>query len=116
MKFIIDADSPYSLIKILKKHSYEAVHVRNLFPNASDNEVFEYANKNKLIIITKDLGFADMFIKNKGFGLILMRLPYYFKAEKINKALDEFLSKIDVNILISSIIILELGRYRIKKL
>lgn len=116
MKFIIDADSPYSLIKILKKYGYDAIHVRDLFPSASDDEIFEYANKNKLIIITRDLGFADMFIKSKGIGLILMRLPYYFKTEKTNKAFDEFLSEVDAKILMNSIIVLELGRYRRKKL
>ena len=50
MKFLIDADSPYSLVDVLGKHGHEAVHVRDLFTN------------------------------NKGLGLILMRLPYYFKV------------------------------------
>ncbi len=116
MKFLIDADSPYSLIDIFKKHNYGAVHVRDLFPSASDEEIFEYANKNQYIIVTRDLGFADIFIKNKGFGLILMRLPYYFKTEKTNKIFSEFLDEIDVKSLVNCIIVLELGRYRRKKL
>ena len=80
MKFLIDADSPYSLFDVLKRHGYEAVHVRDLFPTAKDEEIFEYANKKDYIIITKDLGFGDLFTNNKGVGLILMRLPYYVKV------------------------------------
>lgn len=116
MKFLIDADSPYSLIDIFKKHGYNAVHVRDLFPSASDEEISEYANKNQYIIVTRDLGFADIFIRNKGFGLILMRLPYYFKTEKTNKIFSEFLDEVDVKDLVNCIIVLELGRYRRKKL
>ena len=71
MKFIIDADSPHSLIEIFNKHSHNAVHVRVILGSATDDEIFEYANKNKLIIVTRDLGFAETFIENKGYGLVL---------------------------------------------
>ncbi|MBI2448806.1 DUF5615 family PIN-like protein [Candidatus Pacearchaeota archaeon] len=107
MKFLIDADSPYSFIEIFNKHGHEAVHVRNLFPSASDEEIFEYANKNQYIIVTRDLGFADMFIKNKGFGLVLTRLPYYFKVDRISNIFNEFMDKVDVKELVNAIIVLE---------
>ena len=62
MKFLIDADSPHYLIEIFNKNGQEAVHVRDVLGSATDNEIFEYANKNKYVIVTKDLGFAEMFI------------------------------------------------------
>lgn len=116
MKFLIDADSPHSLIGIFSKYSHEAVHVRHIFGSASDDKILEYANKNRYIIVTRDLGFAEMILKKKGFGLILVRLPYYFTVDKINKVFDEFLREINSGELINSITVLELGRYRIKKL
>lgn len=116
MKFLIDADSPYSLLDVLRKYGHEAAHVRDIFISASDDEIFEYAEKYQFIIITRDLGFADMFMKDKGFGLILTRLPYYFKTEKIIGIFDEFFREVDIEIFIHSIVVLELGRYRIKKL
>lgn len=116
MKFLIDADSPHSLIEIFNKNRQEAVHVRDLLGSATDNEIFEYANKNRYIIVTKDLGFAEMFIGSKGFGLIIVRLPYYFTAGKIGKAFEEFLKEINYKELVSSITVIELGRYRVKKL
>ncbi len=116
MKFLIDADSPHSLIDIFSKHGHEAAHVRDVLGAAADNEILEYANKKQQIIVTRDLGFAEMFIKNKGFGLIITRLPYYFTVDRINKAFEEFLKAIDCNKMVNSITVLELGRYRNKKL
>ena len=116
MKFLIDADSPHSLIDVFNKHGHDAVHVRDVLGSAADEEIFEYANKNKHIIVTRDLGFAETFMENKGFGLVLTRLPYYFTADKINKIFDEFLEEADLKRLINSITVLELGRYRTKKL
>jgi len=43
-------------------------------------------------------------------------LPYYFTVDKINKIFDEFLQEISVKKLVNSITVLELGRYRTKKL
>lgn len=115
MKFLIDADSPHSLIDTLNKYGHEAAHVREVLGSAEDDEIFKYANKNSCIIVTRDLGFAEMFLNNKGFGLILIRLPYYFKVEKINKIFDQFLKEVHIKELVNSITVVELGRYRIKK-
>lgn len=115
MKFLIDTDLPHFLISIFKKHNHIAVRVRDVLGSATDDEIFEYANKNQYIIVTRDLGFANDFIKNKGFGLLLIRLPYYFTVDKINRVFDEFLKEIDAEKLTSSITVIELGRYRIKK-
>jgi len=115
-KFLIDADSPRSLFDILKKYGHDAVHVRDLMGSASDEEIFRYANKNSYIIITRDLGFAETFLKNKGFGLFLIRLPYYFTSDRIARVFDEFLDGVDVGRLIGFITVIELGRFRIRKL
>ncbi|MBI2652828.1 DUF5615 family PIN-like protein [Candidatus Woesearchaeota archaeon] len=116
MKFLIDADSPYSLIAIFNKYGHKAVHVRVALGAATDEEIYDYAQKNDYVIVTRDLGFAETFLKNKGLGLILMRLPYYFTVDKINKVFDEFLNEINVKEMVNSIVVVELGRYRTKKL
>ena len=104
------------MIDIFKKRGHDAVHVRDVLGSATDEEIFDYANKNKYIVVTRDLGFAHDFIKEKGFGVLLVRLPYYFKVDKINKVFDEFLEETNVNELVNSITVLELGRYRTKRL
>ena len=55
-------------------------------------------------------------MKKKGFGLLLVRLPCHFTASRIKKVLEEFLKEVNINELVNSITVLELGRYRIKKL
>ena len=116
MKFLIDADSPHSLVELFNKRGHEAIHVRDTLGSATDEEIFEYANRNKQVIVTRDLGFAEKFLENKGSGLILVRLPYYFTVDKINKVFEQFLKEVDYKKLADSITVLELGRYRVKKL
>ncbi len=55
-------------------------------------------------------------MKKKGFGLLLVRLPYHFTASRIKKVFEDFLKEVNINELVNSITVLELGRYRIKKL
>jgi len=116
MKFLIDADSPHSLKEIFSKHGHDAVHAADELGSVTDDEIFEYANKNHCIIVTRDKGFAQTLMENKGLGLILIRLPYYFTVDKINKVFDALLKEIDAKELIGAITVVELGRYRIKKL
>jgi predicted nuclease of predicted toxin-antitoxin system len=116
MRFLIDADLPYSLAEVLSRHGHEAIRVRDALGSATDEEVFDYASRNECIIVTRDLGFAEEFMKKKGFGLLLVRLPYYFTASKIKRVFEEFVKETNVNELVNSITVLELGRYRIKKL
>ena len=116
MKFLIDADSPYSIVEILRKYGHEAIHVNNILRHATDEEIFEHAQKFGYIIVTRDLGFGDIFTKSGGLGLVLVRLPYYYKSDKVIKVFDDFLNEISANMFIHSIIVLELGRFRIKKI
>ncbi len=116
MKFLIDADSPRSLFDILKKYGHDAVHVRDLMGSASDEEILRYANKNSYFIITRDLGFAETFLKKGGFGLLLIRIPYFFTSNRIARVFDEFLDGVDVGRLTGCITVIELGRFRIRRL
>jgi len=116
MKFLIDADLPKSLKNVFSKYKYEMVDVREALGAATDDEVFNYANKNKFILITRDLGFGEMYTVKGGYGLILVRLPCYFTAEKINKVIDAFLKDVKVEELIKAIVVVEKSRYRIRRL
>jgi len=116
MKFLIDADLPKSLKKVFESHGYQAVDVRDVLGPATDNEVFEYANRNKFVLVTRDLGFGETYMIRGGYGLILVRLPYHFTAKRINKVINAFLKDVRAEELINVIIVVEWGRYRIRKL
>jgi len=117
MKFLIDADLPYSLKEIFAGRGCEALHVRDvgLF-SAADEEIFDYASKNNFIILTRDLGFADIVLERKTASLVIARLPNYFTREKINKIFNDFLKSVDAKDFSKSIIVVEIERYRIRKI
>jgi predicted nuclease of predicted toxin-antitoxin system len=117
MKFLIDADLPYSLKEIFKKYKHDVLDVRDShLTSATDEAIFSYAKRNRCIIVTRDLDFAEMFTKKKALGLILIRLPFHFTADKINKTVNEFLKAVDIKNLVNAITVIELGRFRIRKL
>jgi hypothetical protein len=66
------------------------------------------------MVVTRYIGFAEDFMKKR--GLLLVRLPYHFTASRIKKVFEDFLKEVNINELVNSITVLELGRYRIKKL
>ena len=116
MKFLIDADLPKSLKKILEEHGHQAVDVRDVLGPATDEQVYEYTSRNRLILTTRDLGFGETYTKRGGHGLILVRLPYHFTAKKINKIFNAFIKDVKPEEPINAIVVLERNRYRIRKL
>lgn len=119
MKFFLDENLPLSLEESIKKLGFEVKHARTVGLNgATDKTIANYAKKKESILITKDLEFGNLIIypKNSHYGLIILRLSHNLTTEKITKILKEFLTKIDIQKLVNSIIILELGSYRIRKL
>ncbi|MBO3840553.1 MAG: DUF5615 family PIN-like protein [Nitrososphaerota archaeon] len=58
MRFLVDADLPYSLIEIISEHGHEAISVRDTLGSVTDEEVFNYANRNELKLIR---GFLKQF-------------------------------------------------------
>jgi predicted nuclease of predicted toxin-antitoxin system len=108
---------PLSLIDTLKEKGHQVDHVKKLFKEASDIQIAKYAKKHKAILITKDIEFGSKIIypKESHFGLIILRLPYYFTSKKIAYYLDKFLEEINPKQLINKRAILQLGRYRIRE-
>ncbi len=90
-QFLIDEDLPRSSAELLRKLGYDAVHVREVgLRGASDDEVFVHAQKEKRIIVTRDLGFSSFLDYPLGTheGIVVFRLPHFFTAVQINKVLS----------------------------
>ena len=68
MRLLLDANLSWRMIAILKLHFDDCFHVDSigLTIPAKDSEIWDYAKKNDLIIITNDEDFID-FINVKGF-------------------------------------------------
>ncbi len=76
MRLLLDANLSWRMIPILKQHFDDCFHVDSigLTVPAKDSEIWDYARKNELIIVTNDEDFID-FINVKGFPpkVILMK-------------------------------------------
>ncbi|MBI2452047.1 DUF5615 family PIN-like protein [Candidatus Pacearchaeota archaeon] len=119
MRFLLDENIPLSILNLLKNLGHSVKHIKNIFLySKSDKEISEYAKNKKAILITRDLEFGStiLYPKNSHYGVIVLRLPYYFNAEQISKSLKEFISSVDNKDMTGNLVILELNRYRIKKL
>lgn len=119
MKFFLDANIPYSALKVFEELDLEATHAGDVGLNrAPDKEIADYAAKNRSVLVTKDLEFANrtLFPPETHYGLIILRLPPNFKAAQFASALNEFLKSVEINTLEKSVVIVKLGSYRIRKL
>lgn len=67
MKFFVDAQLPFKLVKFITDKNIDAIHTNDL-PNldrTEDNEIREMAQRETRIVITKDSDFLDSYlIKN----------------------------------------------------
>lgn len=119
MKFFLDANIPYSALQVFEELKLEVTHARDVGLNrAPDKEIADYAARNRSILVTKDLEFANraLFPPETHYGLIILRLPPNFKASQFASALNEFLKSVDINALEKSVAIVKLGSYRIRKM
>lgn len=61
MRFLVDAQLPPALVRLLREHNHEAEHVTDIGPaDAPDRDIWRYALAHGAVIVTKDEDFADM--------------------------------------------------------
>ncbi len=68
MRFLVDAQLPPALVRLLREHGHTAEHVTKIGPaDAPDRDIWRYALEHKSVIVTKDEDFADM-VANRSRG------------------------------------------------
>jgi len=118
MRFFLDTNIPYSALKIFEELKLESAHARDVgLSRAGDKEIADYAKKNGSILLTKDLELANtkLFPLGSHEGLIIFRLPTFFKASQFANILRDFLASININDLNRAVVIVKPGKYRIRK-
>ena len=77
MKLLLDANLSWRMAAVLKQHFDDCFHVGSIGLSLppKDSDIWDYARKNNLIIVTNDEDFID-FINVKGFPpkVILLRI------------------------------------------
>ncbi|MFZ2015585.1 MAG: DUF5615 family PIN-like protein [Nocardioides sp.] len=76
MRFLIDAQLPPALARLLDQHGHQGEHVTEIGPaNTTDRVLWRYALDHDAVIVTKDEDFADMVaIGAKGPPVVWIRV------------------------------------------
>lgn len=63
MKFLCDVHISYKLVAHLKSLGFETIHVNEILDKSEtkDSDICRFADKNNLILITKDADFRDSY-------------------------------------------------------
>jgi len=116
-KFLIDANLPFSTKNLLQELGFDAQHVRETdLKSASDEKIFRSAQRKGQILLTRDLDFADAvrFKPGKHQGIIVLRISYLMTATQINCIVKEFFKEVDLKKIKRGLVIVEVGRYRLR--
>ena len=112
-RFLLDADMPRSAGEVIESLGYDVEDVRDIGMRAAkDQDIIDYALKTNRIIVTRDTDFGEVLRYPDHPGAIIIRLPYMFTAQELNRELKGFLNSIEKAKLVNAIVIVELGRYR----
>lgn len=117
MKCLLDANLPFSAKEVFPDN-FNVAHVRDIgLESASDLEIIFWAKKNKAVLFTRDLDFANIlnFPPQKHEGIVVLRIPSFYSAKNIKALLKSFLISIEPTKLTRSVVIVEVGRYRIRQ-
>ena len=119
MKIFPDENLPLSLIDDLTKLDYKVKNVSTAgLRGASDETIAKYAKKQKAILITKDIEFGSLLLYPKGshHAVVIVRLPPFYNKNQLTKAIIAFFKTTKEKEIVNAITILQVGRYRIRKL
>jgi len=117
MLFLLDANIPYSAKEIFPKR-HKVVHVRDIgLTSASDQKVIKWAQFNKAVLVTRDFDFANIinFPPSQYFGILVLKIPYFYSAADIKRVLLNFIPKMDEVTVTGSTVIVEETRFRVRR-
>ncbi len=118
MKFLADMGISQTTVKWLNKEGFDTIHVRDINMHRSlDAEILLKAKDEKRIVLTCDLDFGDLLAASREYtpSVIIFRLENETPAN-VNKRLYRVLKESSDALIKGSIIVVEEGRYRVRKL
>jgi predicted nuclease of predicted toxin-antitoxin system len=116
--FLLDENMPLSVVSTLEEQGYRARHVAGMgLGGAPDETIFDRAQAEGWIIVSRDLGFGSLLDYPLGThaGIVVVRVPYTFTAAQVCSVVSTFLSTVAPETLREALAIVEPGRYRIRR-
>ncbi|HEX7678828.1 MAG TPA: DUF5615 family PIN-like protein [Thermoanaerobaculia bacterium] len=118
MRFLIDADLPYSLERLLVGHGHIALHVGDVgLGGATDGAIAEFARSERWTILTGDFDFADIrnYPPADFSGIVVLVLTPTMVSRDIHALVQSFLERDEVvSNLEGKLAIVEFGRVRLR--
>lgn len=93
MRFLLDANMPRRCMDVVQRHGHQAEHARDIgMGRAPDSQIAAYAKAQGMVLVTRDLDFADVrrYRPDDYHGLLVLRLPDDAVAEEIADILERF--------------------------
>ena len=118
LKILVDEDMPRSTTRLLQSLGIDAIDLRDIgLKGSTDAEVFEYAQKHRMIITSRDREFGNILKYPLGthYGIIWVNLPNTFIRHQILDAIERFFINVERARLKNNLTILEVRRYRIRE-
>jgi predicted nuclease of predicted toxin-antitoxin system len=118
LNILVDEDMPRPITRLLKSLGIDAIDLRDIgLRGSTDAEVFEYAQKHRMIIISRDKEFGNILKYPPGThcGIILVNLPHTFIRHQILNVVERFFAEVEKNRLPNNLTVLEFGRYRVRE-
>lgn len=116
--FVIDENLPRDLAPALRKHGYIVKDIRDHnLRGRPDTEIYEFAQRERAVLVTGDLGFADLirFPLGTHQGFVVARFPNEFPAEqRVQKIVQAIVSLKDTP-LEGVLVIVSPSRVRIRR-
>jgi predicted nuclease of predicted toxin-antitoxin system len=118
VKFVIDEDLPRSTAKILRANGFEVYDIRDHgLRGREDEAIFAFAQEQKAVLITGDLGFGNQLKYPAGSheGIVVSHFPNELSTSALNSHILAALSTLTEDDLRKSLTILEPGKIRSRK-
>jgi len=118
MRFVLDEDMPRSLGRALTSAGHDVLDVRDHGLRGRDDEdVFRFAQQNAAVLVSEDLGFANLLRFSLGThsGIVIGRFPSKLSTTAIVKEVVSAMSMFTTEDLHGALVIIEIGRVRIRR-
>jgi len=118
LKFVIDEDMPRSTARVLKANNFDALDVRDYGLRGKDDyEIFGFAQENKAILLTGDLGFGNLlhFPLGSHSGIVIAHFPNELSTSELNNQTLKAFKNLEENDFQGNLIILEPDKLRIRR-
>lgn len=117
MKFLIDADVPRSVAKILISLGYDVIDIRDIRPPATtDTVIYHLITEQNRILITRDLDFSNILLypPPPNAGIIVLRV-HLLSTNEIIDIVKDILKHVPEEELIGSLVVARKGHYRLRR-